>query len=404
MGSKALITLLLVMVCVLLLFRRSPRRSGLNVAVIHELMPSRFMGGNMRLRQICEWLRSRGHSVVFVFRQPLVGRFASDAIEWGRKWKIELVGDDLSLWRFRNGHWPGRWDVALLGVWFYRGGKTICDWAIPHLRRTKVKIVLVSDDVHSRRCVQELVWTKSECAERRRREELLYSSPDADALIAISEEDAAVFVSKFKARNVIWLPLLIGKANVAHCRVKGSMDHILYVGTCQEANRLAIRSILDHLTPLLKDATRLTFAGCGEWIVEAERKRADLTHLMIESVGLFQNLEDLLDTSTIMLLPAGVTGTGVSTKVRFALEYLVPVVTNRAGAVGLPSSFVQKDLLFIAANESSAALEEALTRARLCVMTGACDLHRTRLLAVVGRKASLQEWDDNVQWTSLFET
>ncbi len=270
------------------------------VLVVQELMPSKFSGSNMRLRQICEFFREKNFAVTFSFREPLRGPHKQDAMDWARKFDIDLIGDDEELSRTRDV--VKNVDLALLGVWFYRDSeKTICDWMIPHFQGKKTKVLLVSDVVHYLRCSKEPA-----CRNMRSRRELerqYYSSPHIDAVISICEEDKERFEKEFHAVNTIVLPMLLRPKGMEEInrRVVSTEKHLVYFGSCHESNTLTFEFLVRDFAKVLdsrKEQIRLTVAGCSQWKVAAK-----LDHVKIELVGEFDTLESLLTTSTVMVLP-----------------------------------------------------------------------------------------------------
>ena len=356
-----------------------------NIIVVHELMPSKFMGGNMRMRQICEYLRRKGHLVTYVFREPLVGRLAKDAIKWARQWNIDLIGDDNELSRLFSVEFKVQaWDVVLLSVSFFRPGKTIFEYFAPYWH-TVPRVVLVSDDIHHLRCTRECFETEAECARRKRVEGELYAREDISALVSVSVEDGRVMQEEFRAKKNVVVPMLLETETNTSVVSKRKHNfsgglHLVYLGTCQEANRLAIKELWSEFIPLLSNKDSVIFAGCTEW-----GKMIVKTQAQVESIGVVDDIETILTNSTVMLLPAGVGGTGISTKVRLGLQHRVPVVTNNAGARGLEKS----EMLFVA--EGGKQMLDLCQQASL--------VNREMVIA----ERNVLDWDRIQKWSHIFE-
>ncbi len=317
---------------------RQPR----HVLVVHELAPSRFAGSNLRVRQICEWLRQKPRSirVTLAFREPgAAAADTHDARSWAAKHGVELVSDDAVFSRLRA--LEVRFDLAMLGVWFYRtGAPTISELLLRRLQQRNCRIVLLSDDVHYRRCQQERAC---DAVARRSSEARLYASPGIELLVAASTEDAEVFRSEFGAQRVTVLPMALDpvRKSTAANRRRSRVKQILFAGSWHDANLFVVTWIMDVLypalmiDPVLKSA-QIVVVGSRAWLLmwEERRRRNVAAWAHMQVIAKVQDMESVLTTNTVFFAPAGISGTGITTKVMFGLQNYVPVVTNRDGLRG----------------------------------------------------------------------
>ena len=185
------------------------------VFVAYEKLPTPYEGGHVRVRQLVSWFCRAGHRVLLAHR----GQKNANAKKWepapARTVKeLALSGcDDGNLAIFETGAdfasanpWRlarQRVDLVVATTWFYRKDAVpIPLLMLPlvkrlgELRRRRVRAVLLSDDVQFERA-------KSVGAARRddpdywkfinEAERGLYGNPSFDAVLSISDDDAAAF-------------------------------------------------------------------------------------------------------------------------------------------------------------------------------------------------------------------
>ena len=191
--------------------------AALTIFVAYEKLPTPYEGGHVRIRQILSWSCQSGHRVILAHRD------AKAPPQFSQKWEAQpakLVRDlnidgcdDTNLAVFATSSdlkavtaprlAKQRVDVVIATTWFYRrDAAPIPLLLLPivrelgSLRRRKVRLALLSDDVQYARA-------KSVAAARgdsinywknvREAERVLYGHPDVDVVLSISEDDAIAF-------------------------------------------------------------------------------------------------------------------------------------------------------------------------------------------------------------------
>lgn len=245
------------------------------------------------------------------------------------------------------------------------------------------QILLLSDDVHFKRCMQ-IQGACNRWEHIKTKEKQFYEQ--ADLVLALTTEDKQEFERLAPLAQVVVLPMAIQPKPMLH-KPKGGVN-LLYVGAPHEANINAVNFLLREVYPALKkqiDSSSMTIIGGWEWIrivselqkeqpdlygtgslfdvrrvdgswakvpcvtstesnVVAPPKLIDLQCGAVRAFDTVLELEPFIEEATIFLAPIQVAGSGISTKVWLGLEHGLPVVTTRAGLQGLQCDQASKGL------------------------------------------------------------
>jgi glycosyltransferase involved in cell wall biosynthesis/GT2 family glycosyltransferase len=313
----------------------------LRILVVHSELPLHDRhSGSLRLFRLLELLAHDGHAVTFLARRG-VGqeRYVAELTALG----IDVHPVDRARLRELGAHLPGpeldfgelcangRFDVAVLS--FY----DLAEQYLPLLRRHSplTRIVVDTVDVHHvrERRGAELSGDplRLAAAERtREREQAVYGA--ADALIAVSEDDAAALRELAPEVPVH----VVSNVHAAAPAGPGfaARDGLVFVANFAHAPN--VDAILDfHATtwPLVCTAlpgARLTLVGSDPPI--AVRALAD--DPQVEVTGWVESTLPYLDAARVSIAPLRY-GAGVKGKVGEALSHGLPVVATTIGAEGM---------------------------------------------------------------------
>jgi GT2 family glycosyltransferase/glycosyltransferase involved in cell wall biosynthesis len=312
----------------------------LRILVVHSELPLHDRhSGSLRLFRLLELLAEEGHAVTFVARCG-VGqeRYAAELAALGinvhpldrrrlRERGVSLAGPELD---FDALCARGRFDVALLS--FYE----VAEQYLPLLRRCSplTRIAIDTVDVHH---VRERRGAKLSgdpaalaAAERtREREQAIYGA--ADALVAVSEEDAA-------ALRELTPDVPVTVVSNVHDEVPAGPGFAQRAGLLFVANFAHapnVDAILDfHATtwPLVRAALpggRLALVGSDPPPAVRALAADD-----VEVTGWVPETPPYLDRARVSIAPLRY-GAGVKGKIGEALSHGLPVVTTTIGAEGM---------------------------------------------------------------------
>jgi GT2 family glycosyltransferase/glycosyltransferase involved in cell wall biosynthesis len=323
---------------------RSPS-DRLRILVVHSELPLHDRhSGSLRLFRLLELLAAEGHAITFLARCGIgQERYTAQLTALGidvlpldrarlRERGMRVAGPDLD---FAELCARGRFDVALLS--FYE----LAEQYLPLLRRCSplTRVVVDTVDVHwvRERRGAELSGDRRAlaAAERtRERERAVYSA--ADALVAVSEEDAGVL--RELAPGV---PVAV-VSNV-HAEVPGgdvgrpgfsARDGLVFVANFAHAPNVdAILDFHARIWPLVRAGlpdVALSLVGTDP----PEAVRALASDPAIEVTGWVESTEPYLDRARVSIAPLRY-GAGVKGKIGEALSHGLPVVTTTIGAEGM---------------------------------------------------------------------
>ena len=177
-------------------------------------------------------------------------------------------------------------------------------------------------------------------------------------MLAITDEDAAVFRQEAPGAVVVTCPMAImpSQSPIVNQREDASL-HAMYLGNSHEGNMKAVRFLLLEVVPIIVRRVpdfHLTVIGGSQWIDVLDellethpalnvscstgddkiRRFKTCAHVTAQTAVL--DLSPLLRRVTVIASPVLVKGTGISTKVFYAMSHSIPVVTTTAGAYGIP--------------------------------------------------------------------
>jgi glycosyltransferase involved in cell wall biosynthesis/GT2 family glycosyltransferase len=318
----------------------TPLPSQLHILVAnHDVPPLDRDAGSLRLFRLLELLSEDGHAVTLL---ALAGVGQERATAHVAGLGIEVFPVDYD--RLREGGIAAegasvdvpnllvdrRFDVALLSHF------EIAEQYLPLIRKVSplTRVVIDTVDVHylRERRGAELSGDALAlaAAERtRRREQAIY--PRADALIAVSNEEAAVLgelapdVSRFVVSTV--------HAPASETPQFEARSGVVFVGNFKHTPNVdAVLDFHERVWPLIKPGlpgARLTIVGAAppEAVLALGRDDVDVT-------GWVPQVEPYLDAARVSVAPLRY-GAGVKGKIGEALGRGLPVVTTRVGAEGM---------------------------------------------------------------------
>jgi GT2 family glycosyltransferase/glycosyltransferase involved in cell wall biosynthesis len=320
---------------------RSP--SGrLRVLVVHSELPLHDRhSGSLRLFRLLELLASEGHAVTFLARCGIgQERYAAELAALGidvhpldrarlRERGVAVAGPDLD---FAALCARGRFDVALLS--FYE----LAEQYLPLLRRCSplTRVVVDTVDVHwvrERRGAELSGDARALAAARRtrEREQAVYGA--ADALVAVSGEDAAALRELAPGVPVAVVSNVHAPVAAAGRGFDARSGLVFVANFAHAPNVDAILWFADAVWPLVRaqlPAATLTLVGSDPPAAVRALGERDA----IEVTGWVPATAPYLDRARISIAPLRY-GAGVKGKIGEALSHGLPVVTTAIGAEGM---------------------------------------------------------------------
>lgn len=381
---KSLIVAFAFLVVLYVIFKRLVHEKT-QILVVHELAPHSFSGSNFRIRQVCQWLSSRGFSVTLAFRDSP----HPSASAWAALHGITLLADDVSFSKTLSSDMVTHASLIILGVWFYRPLRTIPETFLPVV--TGNKVILLTDDVHSFRCLEELNCPPQRHALLSRLEGLLYSSPKVSLVVTVSQQDAHVIQTHFSALNkVTVLPMLIERRPLAPRKKEGKV--FLFLASYHDGNIVVGRHLLGSLWPQMLQDGRfedVTLVVVGNVMLDPTLSKLGEQRRVV-MLGQVEDVENVVLTrNTVMIAWAGVKNSGISTKVFFALEHALPVVTNEAGLRGLTAAGVSSSVFLVELEDDLSKQMEQIEKA-----------FRT---STQPKEEQEQSWEKNEIWMNVIK-
>lgn len=335
------------------------RSCSKRVLVVHELAPSAFRGGDVRLRQALHWLRLNNHDVTLVVRQGENLRwvdkpdmYEAETLSWLKQHDIPMLRDP----HFEAVNSMNGFDVVILTLWFWRGYRSnvssIPSLVLPRLStwEKKPRVVLLSDDLHWKRCEQVSIGKEDERCLRKDEIELeestLYSDSRVDLLVALTTHDQFLFQQIAPNQNVAVLPMVIDELMELRPSRRFKF-RIIFVGSKHPANIKAVSFLLFEMLPHFaltnfarKSTIMLVGDGWEKFLLERgmqlSQRCTKLSFVKVCAPGTVSDDSSLFDERTLLVAPTLTKGTGISTKVYLGLTHQVPVVTTPAGVYGIP--------------------------------------------------------------------
>jgi GT2 family glycosyltransferase/glycosyltransferase involved in cell wall biosynthesis len=319
---------------------RLPDRERPSILVVNASPPTPDVNSaSVRLRRLLELMLDQGFDVTFVGRDGRdhaaqlaeldalgIEAYATDPERLAARGQVVLAPAlDLPAILRERFH-----DIAWLVTWH------VAEQYLPELRRHSplTRVVVDSEDVHFLRELRgaELSGDAAavECAEQTRvREQAVYRQ--ADTLVAVSEQDAAVL-----AQLAPGLPTAV-ISNIHDPEPEGpgfdARDGLLFVGSFWHAPNVdAVLWLCREVLPLVRErlpSVRMRIVGAG-----APPELRALADDFVEIAGQVPDLGPDLRRARVSLAPLRY-GAGVKGKVGEAMAHGLPVVTTSVGAEGM---------------------------------------------------------------------
>ncbi|HEY6780796.1 MAG TPA: glycosyltransferase, partial [Thermoleophilaceae bacterium] len=319
---------------------RKPDRERPSILVVNASPPAPDVNSaSVRLRRLLELMLDQGYDVTFVGRDGRdharylteldalgIEAYATDPERLAARGRAVLAPPlDLEAILSERFH-----DIAWLVTWH------VAEQYLPEIRRHSplTRVVVDSEDVHFLRELRgaELSGdpTERERAEATRvREQAAYAQ--ADALVAVSDQDAAVL-----SELAPGVPTAV-VSNIHDPEPLGpgfdEREGLLFVGSFWHAPNVdAVLWIAHEVLPLVRTRLpdmRVRIVGAG-----APQEIRALASDGIEIAGQLPDLRPDLESARVSLAPLRY-GAGVKGKVGEAMAFGLPVVTTTVGAEGM---------------------------------------------------------------------
>ena len=324
------------------------------IAVIHELLPHLDQGGNVRMHRILETLALSGYDVTLYTRENgRENRYFS--LGW---MKIKVVNDGMNLNALQQTF--DQYDILLSSLWFWRAEADSSVRTIPSIidewlffSADPPTHVIITDDIHHLRCAKLMSVHWSEHCERIMIEEkkLLERSDIFKLFITNEDLQYALRATLMPEGSGAVLPYIIEErhnfAALSRRPRKVSACELLYFGNAHPANVQALYSLFDSAAEVILDFASLergvncvlTIAGDQKWhsVLQSVNSGGlkDLG-IQVKVAGFVQDIDKLMASSTFIMIPVTVGGTGVSSKVLKCIESEIPFSSTAEGKRGFP--------------------------------------------------------------------
>jgi len=332
---------------------------GSRILVVHEALPHPDRNAcDLRLMQVLSELLAQRHRLTYVGRLELErNRYAPPLEQMGIQvysqdlQRVRRLGaDGIPAWTFESVLRDGRFDLAILFLWFWNSISVPEDY-LNEIRRLspQTRVAVLTDDLQGLRdrrlAEQSGLWSDAERArDFEQREFEAYRQ--ADMVLAISEQVRQGIVAIAPDLEIEVLPNVA--ATPSRAPEFASRADVLYLGNFQNAsNREGLSWLLKEVWPSIAGKlpqVQLHLAGhnlpAG---LEAER---------IVPLGYVEDLDAAFAQHRVFVAPVRSCG-GVQTKVLEALARGLPVVTTPAAAEGLNLQN-EKEVLLASAPEEFA--------------------------------------------------
>jgi GT2 family glycosyltransferase/glycosyltransferase involved in cell wall biosynthesis len=341
--------------------------ASLNVLVVHETLPQPDRSGSdVRVVQVLEELRAQGHRLTYVARSG-VGReqYAPPLEKLGiRIWAHDverlryLNVDTLVDWSFDQVVCEGKFDLAILFLWFWNG-TSVPEHYLEEIRRFSAgtRIVVISEDQHGLRETRMAglsnCWTDFERGhDFTGREIEVYRR--ADMVRVISEDDRRGLLQRAPELNIDVMPMVAGVAPEGPGFAQRT--DFLFVGNFDNlASRDGAAWLLAEVWPRVRKRlpeARIALVGNN---LPAQLGAGQEG---VRQVGHVPDLEPLFAQYRVFAGPVRY-GTGIKTKNLGALAHGLPLVTTTIGAEGMNLS----DGVHALIADTPEALADAMVRA-----------------------------------------
>ena len=341
---------------------------GARVALVHEMCLWPNQGGNIRLLRIVESLLANFLDVDVFVRVNLE---QDTSIRIGYQ-ALRCYKDNMQLSRFSKR--VQNYDIILSAMWFWNHERSVSAATIPilvdHFLRSALHPtthIVVTDDLHFSRCMKTNRNNKLRECHRIYEQERMVWSCSRILKIFVSEEDLKFALKSCPAAHgsMTFLPYAIASSTMPPVDFTPfqKQHRFVYMGKAHEANIQAVGVLLSTFAKLdakLKVKSQLFIVGDEKW-EKIIRKRIGFwlgRRLPLRFPGEVSDLDELLRTVEVALIPVTVGDTGVSSKIFKCIELQVPFVSTAAGMRGFECDDDCKALFF--ANSEDEILDYAL--------------------------------------------
>ena len=335
------------------------------VFVAAEMYPTNSEGGNVRLRQVVEWFASNAFTVIIFCRTMHYTRDGvHETLEWAKRIGVQLVNDNYSFDQMRF------WDtsdvsVVLYSLWYWRyfteNVTSTVEMAFPNMHKIGVISIILSDDIHSERCLQ-IQACQPHITDIRNMERAAYTK---GITLAISNLDQTSMQRLSPTSDIRFFPMII---DIKHLHTTNNKareylnDFLIYVGSNNDMNVIAVQRILQL------NNQKMIFIGTNKWsrLIKRAGKHSSrcvpppLSDLIpgeicknsVQKLLSFDTIKDitpLLSHAKTMIALVATEGTGISTKVLIGLAHSMRVVTTQPGlyGTGCPSNHAMCNALHV---------------------------------------------------------
>ena len=285
------------------------------------------------------------------------------------------------------------------------------------------RLVMLSDDLHYHRCERLgcakrhfLSWVRTAESGLYRRADRLLALDDADgqSFADLADSGTGGGAVPFDETKIIAAPMTIvpsagfrlpDAARLAQLAALGELTY-MYLGNHHTANTKAVNMLLTEVFPIIAarmaalapgraHAAKLVLVGSKQWASMAQRLAPAYPDVYGPRVSTppgnaggsaafarlacypkVPDLSGMLASTHVILAPVFMEGTGISTKVFFAIEHGMHLVTTSSGMKGVPcadpaaadSAFCSR--VWVASNVSAGAIAEAALGAAALAAAG----------------------------------
>lgn len=185
----------------------------------------------------------------------------------------------------------------------------------------------------------------------KKEEQRLYSS--MDGIISITSIDEKIFNTEFDPKQTITIPYTQPEVKAKNTYTSADIFHLGSMNW--EPNIEAVRVLTSEIFPKIRESlptVSLKIAGSHMNI-----KEFDDPHNGIKAIGFIEDLETWYQTEGIFVSPIQ-SGSGVRIKILEAMNHGIPVITTKAGALG-----ISEEGQMIIADSNEEIIEKAIALA-----------------------------------------
>jgi hypothetical protein len=343
----------------------------LKVAVVHEMFPDLKQGGNIRIHRMLEVISKHSCNVNIYVREES----SQSHIQYGHQ-RLKVISDNLYLHKLAKDIEVYSYDVIFTGLWFWRT-ETSKEGSILPIPVIVTEIlgkrfappthhVVISDDIQYVRCFKTAPPEIRDdlCSKVLGLETLIWEDPGVTKVFVSNEDKESIHsISTMRDSDAVVVPYSLQKYSKQPNPISGRFFRrdrgcrLIYMGSAHPANVLALeelfksagRQVIEYHYTQTKQRCNLVIAGDSRWrdiLSHVDVAALEDHGLFVDIIGFANDLESLITSSTLMMLPVVVGGTGISTKVIKSIELGIPFVSTKEGLRGFPCDEECDKLLF----------------------------------------------------------